>query len=97
MFTCEVCFPLRLAVVIGLCAWLMIKYTAAPPLPDWHQGELVMVVPNIEMETDSAFEAELAALFAKHLNVKLRLLHQTPDAAVASLHAGQGSSGCGLS
>jgi membrane-bound lytic murein transglycosylase F len=75
--------------LIGLCAWLVIKYTAAPPLPDWHQGELVMVVPNIEMETDSAFEAELAALFAKHLNVKLRLLHQTPDAAVASLQAGR--------
>ena len=81
--------PLRLAVVIGLCAWLAIKYSTAPPLPDWRQGELVMVVPNSEMETDSAFESELAALFAKHLNVKLRLLHQTPDAAVASLHAGQ--------
>ena len=48
-----------------------------------------MVVPNVEMETDAAFESELAALFAKHLNLKLRLLQQTPDAAVASLLAGR--------
>jgi len=82
-------FPLRLAVVIGLIAWLAIKFTTALPLPDWRQGELVVVVPSAEMETDTAFEADLAALFAKHLNVKLRLLRQTSDAAVASLNAGR--------
>ncbi|MDO8312579.1 MAG: membrane-bound lytic murein transglycosylase MltF [Sideroxyarcus sp.] len=77
--------PLRLAVVIGLLAWLAIKLTTAHPLPDWRQGELVMVVPSAEMETDAAFESDLAALFAKHLNVKLRLLRQTSDAAIFSL------------
>ena len=77
--------PLRLAVVIGLLAWLAIKLTTAHPLPDWRQGELVMVVPSTEMETDSAFESDLAALFAEHLNVKLRLLRQTSDTAIFSL------------
>ncbi|MDH2915479.1 MAG: membrane-bound lytic murein transglycosylase MltF [Gallionella sp.] len=60
----------------------------AHPLPDWHQGELVVVVPNVEMETDAAFDADLAALFAQRLKVKLHLLHQTADEAVISLNEG---------
>ncbi len=79
--------PLRLAVVIGLLAWLAIKFTTTTPLPDWRKVELVMVVPSAEMETDTAFEADLAALFAGHLHVKLRLLQQTSDVAIATLTA----------
>lgn len=78
--------PLRLAVVIGLCAWVTIKFMTAHPLPDWRQGELVVVVPNVEMEADTAFDADLAALFAQQLKVKVRLLHQTADEAVISLN-----------
>jgi len=78
--------PLRLAVVIGLCAWGVIKLMSAHPLPDWRQGELVIVVPNVEMETDTAFETDLAELFAQRLKVKIRLLHQTTDEAVTSLN-----------
>jgi len=80
--------PLRLAVVIGLCAWGLIKLMSAHPLPDWRQGELVVVVPNIEMETDTAFETDLVELFAKRNNLKVRLLHQTTDEAVNSLNEG---------
>ncbi len=80
--------PLRLAVVIGLCAWGGIKLMSAHPLPDWRQGELVVVVPNMEMETDTAFETDLVELFAKRNNLKVRLLHQTTDEAVNSLNEG---------
>jgi len=88
--------PLRLAVVIGLCAWLVIKLMSAQPLPDWHQGELVVVVPNVEMETDTAFEADLVELFARRLNVKVRLLHQTTDEAVSSLNQGRAHLATGI-
>jgi len=88
--------PLRLAVVIGLCAWLVIKLMSAQPLPDWHQSELVVVVPNVEMETDTAFEADLAELFAHRLNVKLRLLHQTTDDAVTTLNEGRAHLATGI-
>ena len=81
--------PLRLAVVIGLCAWVTIRFMTAHPLPDWRQGELVVVVPNVEMETDAAFDADLAALFSQRLKVKVRLLHQTADEAVISLNEGR--------
>lgn len=46
-----------------------------------------MIVPGDEMEADAEFESNLAALFAQSLSLKLRLIRQTPDAAVASLNA----------
>jgi membrane-bound lytic murein transglycosylase F len=61
----------------------------AHPLPDWRQSELVVVVPNVEMEIDVDFDSELVELFAKRLNVKLQLLHQTADAATLSLNEGR--------
>lgn len=88
--------PLRLAVVIGLCAWVAIKFMTAHSLPDWREGELVVVVPNVEMETDTAFEADLAELFAQRLKVKVRLLHQTADEAVSSLIDGRAHLATGL-
>ncbi len=81
--------PLRLAVVIGLLAWLAFKFTTAIPLPDWHQGELIVIVPSDGMETETTFESDLAALLAKHLNVKLTLLPETSDAALSDLSAGR--------
>lgn len=88
--------PLRLAVVIGLVAWLTVRTMTTHPLPDWRQGELVVVVPVIEAETDSAFEHDLASLFAKQLNLKLRLLHQNADEAVSSLEQGRAHLAAGL-
>jgi len=88
--------PLRLAVVIGLCAWVTIKLLTAHPLPDWRQGELVVVVPNVEMETDAAFETDLAELFAQRLKVKVRFLHQTTDEAVNSLNEGRAHLATGI-
>ena len=70
MFDMRSLLPLQLAVVLALCAWLWIKSTAVDPLPDWHQGELVVIVPPTEMETENAFETELAGLFAQQLQVK---------------------------
>lgn len=82
-------YPLRVVVLVGLFAWLVIKATETPPLPDWRTEELVAVVPDASMVTDSAFESDLVTLFAKHLNVRVRLLKQTSDEAVATLLAGE--------
>ncbi len=81
-------YPMRVVVLIGLFAWLVIKATETPPLPDWRSGELVAVVPDASMVTDSAFESDLVTLFAKYLNVRVRLIKQTSDQAVATLQAG---------
>lgn len=48
-----------------------------------------MVVPSEDMETDFAFESDLAALFAQHLKVKVKLVALTPHAAVNELLAGK--------
>jgi membrane-bound lytic murein transglycosylase F len=66
--------PLQLVVVLALGAWLWIKTTAVDPLPDWRQGELVVVLPPAEMETRNAFETELAGLFARQLQVRLKTI-----------------------
>ncbi len=82
-------YPLRVIVLIGLVAWLTIKSISVPPLPDWRAGELVAVVPDASMVTDSAFESDLLALFGKHLNLRVKLLPLTPDQAVAALLDGR--------
>ncbi len=79
--------PLQLAVVIALCAWLWIKSTAVYPLPDWRQGELVVIVPPAEMEAENAFETELAELFALQLQVKLKTVPLAIDQALPTLAA----------
>jgi len=72
---------------LALCAWLWIKTTAVDPLPDWHQGELVVIVPPVEMETENAFETELAEQFAQQLQVKLKIVPLAPDQALPALAA----------
>ena len=80
-------FPLQIAVAIALCAWLWVKTTAVDPLPDWRQGELVVIVPPVGMETENAFETELAKLFAQQLQVKLKVVPLAADQALPSLAA----------
>ncbi len=79
--------PLQLAVVLALCAWLWMKTTAVDPLPDWRQGELVVIVPPADMETENAFETELAELFARELQVKVKLVPLAIDQALPALAA----------
>jgi membrane-bound lytic murein transglycosylase F len=87
MFDMRSLLPLQLAVVIALCAWLWIKTTAVDPLPDWRQGELVVIVPPAEMEIENAFETELAELFAQQLQVKVKLVPLPIDQALPALVA----------
>ena len=82
-------YPLRVLVLIGLFTWLTLKAMETPPLPDWREGELVAVVPDETMVVDSAFESDLVGLFAKHLNVRVRVLKQPADEAIATLLAGE--------
>jgi len=87
MFDMRSLLPLQIAVVIALCAWLWIKTTAIDTLPDWRQGELVVIVPPPEMETENAFESALATLFAQQLQVKLTLVPLLIDRSLPSLAA----------
>ena len=87
MFAMRSLFPLQLAVVLALCIWLWIKTTAVDPLPDWHQGELVVIVPPVEMETENAFETDLAEQFAQQLQVKLRTVPLPIDQEMHALSA----------
>jgi membrane-bound lytic murein transglycosylase F len=79
--------PLQIAVVIALVAWLWIKTTAVDPLPDWRQGELVVIVPPVEMEAENAFETDLASLFAQELQVRLRAEPMSIDQALPAVAA----------
>jgi membrane-bound lytic murein transglycosylase MltF len=81
--------PLRLAVIIGLFAWLWIKSTATDPLPDWRLGELVVIVPPAGMEVENAFETELAGLFAQQLQVKLKVVPLAVEQALPALASHQ--------
>jgi membrane-bound lytic murein transglycosylase F len=87
MLTMRSLLPLQLAVVLALCAWLWIKSTAVDPLPDWRQGELVVIVPPPEMEAENAFETELAEQFALQLQVKLKIIPLATDQALPTLAA----------
>jgi membrane-bound lytic murein transglycosylase F len=87
MFVMRNLLPLQVAVALALCAWLWIKTTAVDPLPDWRQGELVVIVPPIEMETENAFETELAEQFALQLQVKLKVIPLPSDQALPALVA----------
>lgn len=77
--------PLQFAVVFALGAWLWIKSTAVDPLPSWRLGELVVIVPPSDMETENAFETELAELFARQLQVKLKAIPLEVDQAMPAL------------
>lgn len=77
--------PLQLAVVIALGAWLWIRSTAVEPLPDWRQGELVVIVPPEEMEIEHAFESELASMFARQLQLRPRLVPMPAYQALPAL------------
>jgi len=81
--------PLQVAVAVALCIWLWVKTTSVNPLPDWRQGELVVIVPPAEMETENAFETELARQFAQQLQVKLKTVPLAIDEAQAALSAHQ--------
>ncbi|OIR19420.1 membrane-bound lytic murein transglycosylase F precursor [mine drainage metagenome] len=87
MFAMRSLLPLQLAVVLALCAWLWMKTTAVDPLPDWRQGELVVIVPPPDMETENAFDTELAGLFAQQLQVKLKTVPLAIDQALPALAA----------
>jgi membrane-bound lytic murein transglycosylase F len=69
------------AMAYGLWLWHM----AIKPVPDWHQGELVAILPPAD-SLDFSFDQDLAGLFAEQLHLKLRPL-LAPPSQVASLLA----------
>lgn len=79
--------PLQLAVFFALCAWLWIKVTAIDTLPDWRLGELIVIVPPEDMETENAFETRLVELFAQQLQVRAKLVPLPIDQALPALVA----------
>lgn len=75
----------KIAALIAITLWLLVAFTADEPLQDWRKGELVIVLPPAEMEVEAAFEADLVALFAKQLLVKVRPLSLPADEILPAL------------
>ncbi len=66
--------------------WVTEKYLATKPAPDWHDGELVVILPPTD-SPDREFDMELASMFAEQLGVTLKPLEQAPGQAVPTLAA----------
>lgn len=55
------------------------------PLPAWNDGTLVFVVPETSQGAKAEFERDLAQLFAKQLNVKLKARTMSQEDAITAL------------
>ena len=62
----------------------MLTFSAAEPLPDWQQGELVVILSPAD-SLDQQFNLQLASLFAAQLGVKLKPLELYPYQIKAAL------------
>ncbi|TXT22550.1 MAG: Lytic transglycosylase catalytic [Gallionellaceae bacterium] len=56
----------------------------APPVKPWRE-ELTVIVPEGDKNVDAEFERQLVGLFAKQLQVKIRLLPLPPDRVIPAL------------
>lgn len=63
--------PIKIATLTALCIVLVLGFGAMEPLPDWRQGELVVIL-SPEDSLDRQFNQQLAMLFAAQLGVKLK-------------------------
>jgi membrane-bound lytic murein transglycosylase F len=65
---------------IGLLALLLVACDKqAFQLPPWHEGRLLVIVPDIAQGAEAEFERELALLFGEHLLVAVELLPTPPE------------------
>ncbi len=65
-------FAWKLTILGVVTLWLGMAFVEIRPLPDWHEGVLVVALPPPGLNGDAAFELELVSLFAHHLKVKLK-------------------------
>lgn len=77
--------PLKIAVLTALCIVLVLSFSRVEPLPDWRQGELVVILPPAD-SLDLPFNQQLAELFAAHLGVKLKPLVLYPHQVSSALN-----------
>jgi membrane-bound lytic murein transglycosylase F len=73
--------PVKIAALSALCiAFSMVlwaSFKVIKPVPDWRQGELVVILPPAD-SLDQQFDQRLAELFAAYLGVKLKPLALHP-------------------
>jgi len=72
-----------LLIVVG--AWLI--YFLNKPVADWHSGKLVIILPADKSDIASAFELELAKLFAQQLNLELQPIYLPAHKVSGTLNA----------
>ena len=72
-----------LLIVVG--AWLI--YFLNKPVADWHSGKLVIILPADKSDIASAFELELAKLFAQQLNLELQPIYLPANKVSGTLNA----------
>lgn len=75
-------FAALAAIAYGLWAWHM----ATKPVPDWRQGELVVILPPAD-SLDLPFDRALTSLFAEQLHVTLKPLPLLPYQVATRLAA----------
>ena len=81
-------FPLQLAVFIALVFWFWTSHTTIEPIPDWRQGELVVILPPAG-SLDLPFDQDLAESFAEQLHLKLKPVSLLPYQVAHKLSAHQ--------
>ena len=70
-------------VLIGLC---LLLFACEKPLPAWHAGKLVIIVPENVQGAKAEFERELAQLFAAQLHATLEIATMPQDQVLAALN-----------
>jgi membrane-bound lytic murein transglycosylase F len=65
-------FAWKLTALGIVSVWLGMAFVAIRPLPDWHEGVLVVAIPSTGLNGDAAFELELVTLFSQQLKVNLK-------------------------
>lgn len=65
-------FAWKIASLITIGVWFWVTFVAIEPAPDWKQGVLYVATPTTNADVESAFELELATLFAQRLKVSIK-------------------------
>ena len=69
--------PIKIVTLTALSTLLFLGYSMRNTLPDWREGELVVILPPAE-SFDYQFNRKLAELFASQLGVQLKTIELYP-------------------
>jgi membrane-bound lytic murein transglycosylase F len=68
----------RLRAALAVCLALLLA-DCGLQLPAWHAGKLLVIVPDVSLGAEAAFERELAQRFGEYLHTRIGLISMPPD------------------